>query len=110
MEHLRDNPVARQRIRHLMKRINRLNKLHRQKMHPEEEKKQRTSNSPQKINRTNLMEGLRLGKSYALQLELLRKKANTRQERQLSPKERERLRQRSRNLERQNSRGSRERS
>lgn len=110
MENSQRNPMFERRIQKLLKKMNRLNKLHRQQMHEQKTLENNRQNKEQmrsqpkakrEISRADLLNGLRMGQSYAMQRKLLERLSNTRSERQLPPKERERTRERLRQRERE---------
>lgn len=113
MENSQRNPMFERRIQKLLKKMNRLNKLHRQQMHEQKtlennrQNRERMRSQPKdkrEISRADLLNGLRMGQSYAMQRKLLERLSNTRSERQLPPKERERMRERTRERLRQRER------
>ena len=113
MENSQRNPMFERRIQNRLKKMNRLNKIYRQQMHEQKVQENNRQNTEQKhyqpkakreISRADLLNGLRMGQSYAMQRKLLERLSNTRSERQLPPKERERMRERTRERLRQRER------
>lgn len=113
MENSQRNPMFERRIQKLLKKMNRLNKLHQRQIREQknnaanQQLKHREHSQPQtkkEISRADLLNGLRMGQSYAVQRKLLERFSNTRSERQLTSKERERLRERTRERLRQRER------
>ncbi len=108
------NPMFERRVQKLLKRMNRLNKLHSEQMHAQQkqdnytEKTQEQKRTDRKqtisFSRSDMINGLRMGMSMAKQIKLMERFSNSRQERQLTAKERQRLRERTRARTRQHTR------